>query len=267
MPTASSRPVRRRLDPRDVQVPDVRITAAWNEDEWHLLVESMRARGQLFPIRCMQIGDQVVLVDGLNRLRAAIELQWRQIDAEVVTGTEEDLMAENLISGVLKGKSRPSEELKMVAYMTNVQGSDSDAIRARTGWTRERIERLQVVAGANPDVVAAVDDGTLPLGHAYEMARYLTHDEQGRLLPMCRQFRWKVGYLREIVADTVAARPTGDTPAATAPLPFRPQPVATCTYCGGQYPPGALSAATHCQSCAADLYEIQRQRRLAGAAE
>lgn len=258
---------RRRLDPRTVQVPDTRITADWKEDEWELLLESMRTNGQLFPIRCLQIGDQVVLVDGLNRLRAAIELKWRLIDADVVEGDETRLMVENLISGVLKGKARPSEELKVVAYMTAELGMDSDAIRAKSGWSRERIERLQWVARANPDVVRAVDAGDLGLGHAYEMARYLTHDEQGRLLPMCLQFRWRLDHLRELVADTVAARPTDGAADAPATLPFRPQAVATCTYCGGQYPPGQLSAATHCQSCAADLYEIQRHRHLAGAAE
>ncbi|MFY8047909.1 MAG: ParB N-terminal domain-containing protein [Erythrobacter sp.] len=94
-----SEPMRERLFVENVTVPAERLRGV-NEDAVARLADSFLRLGQRLPISVRMDGDDVVLVAGLHRLRAAQSLGWDQIDAVHCDGDETDArlweIAENL---------------------------------------------------------------------------------------------------------------------------------------------------------------------------
>ena len=253
----------RRVAPSTIQVPEVRVTASWDEEHLSMFKESIQTLGQLEPILCVEQGEQLILVDGLHRLQEAIARGDSRVDVVSIPGSLQDVLLQNLVTNRLRGKTKTSEMVAVIAALSEEFGMDSDAIREKTGLSRDYIERLQWVSQAIPEVRGALDDDQIGVGHAYEIARYLTPDEQFRMLQLLLQYRWKVADLREYVQLTIHSRHPEDLeapPAAVRPLIH----LASCHYCHTAMGPQHLVSMPTCPSCSGLLLQmVQETERLA----
>lgn len=247
------------VDPRSILIPEVRITNAMDPELSAMLAESLRVMGQTAPIVCVRTKEGLVLVDGLHRLNEAIAQGWPTIQAAVQDGELSDVLLRNLAMSHLVGKPKAGDLVRVIRELTSESGLDSDAIAARTGMSRQRIEELWTIAETDPEILAGLDDGYLTVGHAYALARVRDPEVRLRIFDQQRALRWTVQQLRDhIKAVEAIAR----SPAAVQPIPPPQQTVhINCHFCGSTEAAHKVQHLPLCESCIGDMAALVRQAR------
>lgn len=258
----------RSVDPSTIGVPETRVTAEWDEEKLEMFRASIDSAGQLEPILCIEKDGQLVLVDGLHRLMEAIRRGDKRVSVAVNTGEDVDVLTQNIVTNQLRGRAKASEIVAVVKVLIEEHGMDSDAIRDKTGLSRDYLERLMWIAGASADIRAALDEELIGVGAAYEMSRRLVDDEQERMLNLQIQYRWPLADLRHMIdlVEENRASPGEEPPTDGAPAPLAPAPerlLATCAYCSDRLEPRQLVSRPMCPSCAGLIHTVlAEQRRL-----
>jgi len=62
----------RKVDPKSIKVPEVRVTAQFDEDLYEQFKSSIKEVGQITPPICYEVDRELILCDGLHRLQEAI---------------------------------------------------------------------------------------------------------------------------------------------------------------------------------------------------
>ncbi len=136
----------RRVDPKTIKVPEVRVTAQFDEETLAMFRSSVREMGIQAPIICCQVEEELVLVDGLHRLTEAINNNLPRIDVAVTEGGMVDVLTKNLFLDHMRGKTPASEMVKVIGALWKEYNLDSEAIAAKTGMTRDYVEKLQLIS-------------------------------------------------------------------------------------------------------------------------
>lgn len=243
----------RKVDPRKIRVPEVRVTARMDEDTARQFEESVKAVGIDEPIKCYDVEGELWLSDGLHRLQQALKLSLPLVDVSVREGTMEDVLCNNLMSGHLRGEHPVSEMVKSIELLWKKYGLDSDAIVKKTGLTREYVENLMLVSELTPLCRAALDDRRIKIGHAVALTSLRDPVAQETALNLCVQYSWKVADLKEYIKllKEVSQVPA---PAPVQTEPARPV-MLRCEFCGGEYPPRQVTAPNICITCSATMHE------------
>jgi len=241
----------RKIDPRKIVVPEVRVTSRFDPETLVMLKDSIKAEGLIAPIICCQVEEKFVLVDGLHRLQEAITQQLPIIDVAVTEGTMIDVLTRNLFMDHIRGKHPVSEMVQVIESLTKDYGLDSDAIAKKTGMTREYVENLQLISRLTPMIRAAIDDGSLKVTPALELTRLKSPEAQEEYFLLYRQFRWNTQTLHEYISERLAILETPPPPMSPAPPPA--PHTAECVYCHGQFDLSQLSNPTTCIGCFTDM--------------
>lgn len=161
------------------------------------LAASLKARGQLQPIRCRYeaSSDRWVIIAGERRYRAAMMAGLSSLIVIEAKGdlTPDDVLEDQIVENLLRDDLKPIE-----------QAQAFKALIERRGWTyRQLSERLSVSTGSisralalltlPEDVQRLVEDETIPASAASELARV---DDPGKR--------------REIVEEIASGRMTRD---------------------------------------------------------
>lgn len=194
----------KKIDPQRVKVPEVRVTAAYDEDLQKLLHDSLEAMGQVQPIVVTQSGEDYIVVDGLHRLQEAISKGATQIDAVVYEGDAKDALLKNLVLNRVRGKTKASEMVNVIASLFNDYEMDIDGLRDKTGLSRDYIEKLLKISLASPSVREALDQEVIGVGHAYEISRLPSHIAQDEVMAKYQVWRWTVKELRDQVDQVLS---------------------------------------------------------------
>lgn len=237
----------RKIDPTKVMIPDVRVTARFDQESLEQFKESVKTTGIDEPIKCYEVDGQLILSDGLHRLQQALALKMEHIDAYVRPGTMEEVLCNNLMSGHLRGKHPVSEMVKVIGSLWKEYQWDSEKIAAKTGLTRDYVERLQLISELTPMCQEALDQQLIKIGHANELTRLKDPVKQETVLHQIITFQLTVQSTKELVTEVlrIVDTPPGQAPPLPPPAPVKIR----CAYCGQDYELGQVANPNTCQQC------------------
>jgi ParB family chromosome partitioning protein len=182
---------RRRLDAACVIQVD-RIAADPNQprtefdpDALARLAESLKARGQLQPIRVRWDEEASLyrVVVGERRWRAAQLAGLETLACVVVTGrpTQEDLLEDQLIENCLREDLRPIEEARAFKALLESRGLSQRQLADRLQVGQGTISKALALLGLPDEIQRSVDAGEIGPDAAYQLSKVTDPTEQGEL--------------------------------------------------------------------------------------
>lgn len=255
----------RRVKPDSIQVPEVRVTARFDDEMWEQFRSSIKEVGAIAPIICIENEQGLFLVDGLHRLVEAKKNGEQLIDVAVMPGDEVDVLTKNLFLDHLRGKPPVSEMIKVIKVLTEEYHLDSEAIGHKTGLTRGRIEQLQELSQLTPFILEELDEGRLTIGKAHILTKIKdpvtqeTVARQAMLYP-----RWTIFELEEYVDGVLgiqAAKAARPPEAPAEAYMFK------CDFCGGEYEAREIANPRVCINCSSEFHSAIIQARREAEAE
>jgi len=244
-----------------VVVPEVRVTAFYDEETLQLLKRSLNTAGTINPIIVVETDKGFEVVDGLHRWEEARNRGEKTIDAVVYQGGPEESLMLNLILNKLRGKTRASEMVQVIGKLYHDHGMDSEAIQERTGLTRDYIERLMKISEAAPSVLEALDAERIGVGHAYQISRLPSVIQQDEVMAKYQVWRFTVQELKEQVdgvlreMELLQSQPVAPPPQE----PARPRQY-FCEGCREEQELKDLRPVMLCPECFTQVWRIGRAR-------
>jgi ParB-like chromosome segregation protein Spo0J len=249
----------RKVNPGQIQVPEVRVTARFDEETWRQFQASMTEVGAIAPVICCEVDGQLVLVDGLHRLIEAQRNKRDEIDVVVIPGDMIDVLTKNIFLDHLRGKTPVSEMVKVIETLNKEYGLGSEDIAAKTGMMRDYVERLLKVSELTPYCREALDQERIKVGHAVELARIKDPVRQETVLGQLELYHWPVKELHEYIdgLEAILARPP-TPPGGGAPPPSIK---IKCFYCRDDKDPAELAFPPTCRECSSMMIQAIAQAR------
>ncbi len=254
----------RTVDPKSIKVPEIRVRARFDEEGLKLFQDTIKAIGQITPIICFEVGEDLVLSDGGHRLAEAIANGESGIKVVVLPGDMIDVMTKNIMLDHARGKTPVSDMVMVIRSLTQDYNLDSDQISEKTGMPRAYIEKLWKIAEASPVVQQALDEGWLGVGAAFEISRLPYAIQQEEMIAKQQVYRFKVPDIKELVDLTLVN--LKEMAEAGPPTPVRePQPVAKyhCEGCKTEVEPSYLRPVMLCPNCFGDVWKLAKSRETA----
>jgi len=251
----------RYLNPKEIKIPDVRVTSYFDEEVRGLFQHSVRELGIQEPILVAREDTTWILIDGRNRLEEALLNGLNQIPCAVVEASLSEVLLKNLTLNTLRGRVKPTEMLKVLNTLYSEYKNQIEEISSRSGLRRDHVEKLLSIAKCTDRVIAALDESLISVSHAYELSQVGEPEVQERLLGQCLQYRLNVRDLRDIVQETKriltqkrAERAEGKP---RAPIEI---PTAVCELCEQQWPLKRVAGVNVCVGCYGIAQEAVRQK-------
>ena len=251
----------RKINPHEIVVPEVRVTAQFDEDLYQQFQESIKSVGQITPPICYEVGEELVLCDGLHRVQEAISLGESAISVVVIPGDMVDVLTKNIFLDHLRGKTPASQMVKVIKTLYQVYNLDPDQIKEKTGLTRDYTEKLIKISLASPSVQEALEQGVIGVGHAFELSRLPYAIQQEELIAKHQVYRFPIKDLREFV-DTTLREMQNIAEAGPATVVTGPRPVATyhCEGCKDEIEPRYLRPVMLCPDCFGEVWRLGKAR-------
>lgn len=252
------------IDPKLLQVPDVRITSTWEPEMLKMFRDSIGAEGIQNPLIVVKENGNLWIVDGLHRRDEALLKGISTVPCIVTDGSMRKVMTKNLYMNRLRGGIKASEMIEVIKWLYTHEGMNSDAIKRETGLNRDYIEKLLATGKAVPEVLEALDKEEIGVGHAYEISRIIEKDVQLRLLAQIFQYRLTVKDLKTVVDDTIELLTSrANAPQGQEQPPPIQIPKIRCHACEEEYPLKKVSGVNLCVHCYGILIDEIRKRRKA----
>ena len=249
----------RNVRPQDIEVPEVRVTAHWEQDLYQMFRESMKEVGMIEPPICMELDGRLTLVDGFHRLEVAIAQGQKLIPVVVVEGSPDDLYFYNLAQSRLRGKVKASDMVQVIFHLWKERGIDIEEIRRRTGFSQDYVEKLLTIGEASPEVRQALDEEEIGVGVAYAISRCQDMDLQVNVLAQWRLFRWTVAETEDFIRQVYRAKAEAEAVRPVAPAPV--VRTAPCYFCGEEHDLRHLANPTTCPTCSGLLHAMVREEK------
>lgn len=235
------------VKPEDIIIPEIRVTARFDEETWEQFRSSMQGIGAIAPIICIKNEKGLFLVDGLHRLVEAKKNGEKLIKVAAIPGDEADVFTKNLFLDHLRGTPPVTDQIKVIDHLVTELHLDSEQIAEKTGLTRDHIEKLQRLSQLTPLCLAALDDGRIGVGQAYELTRIKDPITQEAVLHQVVLYRWKVADLKEYITDVlkIQAEQAAPPPPGQAPQVY----LIECFYCHQKFEVTQIANPHTCREC------------------
>ncbi len=237
----------RRVKPDTIKIPEVRVTARFDEETWQQFQASIKEVGAIAPIICCMVNEDLVLVDGLHRLVEAQKSGAGHIDVAVIPGDMVDVLTKNIFLDHLRGKTPPSEMVNVIEALWKEFNLDSEQIAAKTGMTRDYVEKLQLISELTPACREALDQGKIGIGHAAALTKIKNPVTQEMVLRQLELYHWSVKELEEHVKEVIKL--VDYKAERKAELEARPPVRVKCFYCGEEHDPAEVACPITCRYC------------------
>jgi ParB/RepB/Spo0J family partition protein len=246
----SQKPKIQNIDPRDIGIPAVRIDSAFEEDILAMFADDIKKTGIEQPLLVAKSEGKLWVIDGRHRLEQALLNGFPTVPCMVRDMDLKSLQLRNLASNRLRGKTKLSEEIKVVGDLYDTYHATIEEIVDKTGMRRDRLETMILISQAHPDILRALDEDLISFGHATQIIRFKEREHQAKMLQTCKQYHPKVADLKGWVDESLVAIDEVKTrKAAAGPPPPPGVPSATCTCCQEAFPLPQLTAPTLCRGC------------------
>lgn len=256
-----------KIKPSKIKVPELRVTAKFDEETRQVLRDSIKEVGIIAPIIVQEIDGEIVLVDGLHRIEDAIASGDGPVDVAILDGDMVDLLCRNLFLDHARGKTPISDMVKVIGGLATEYGVDPDEIKKRTGLNRDYIERLIKISKAAPAVQEALDDGIIGVGIAFELSRLPYPAQQEEIIAKQQVYRFAVKDIKDLVDNTLREMKLLAEKPTEAPEPAdRPAPVYHCEGCQEEIEARHLRAAMVCPNCFGEVFRLAQVRKAKDAA-
>jgi len=249
----------RRVNPDTIKVPEVRVTARFDDETWEQFQASIKEMGAIAPVICCMVDEELVLVDGLHRLVEAQRSGIGNIDVAVIPGDMVDVLTKNIFLDHLRGKTPPSEMVNVIEALWKEYKLDSEQIATKTGMTRDYVEKLQLISELTPLCREALDQGKIGVGQASSLTRIKDPVTQEMVLGNLAIHHWKGKELEEYITEVLglmAFKEEREVEKAAAP----PAKV-RCVYCGDAYAPSEVVTPVTCRTCSGIMFASIAQAR------
>lgn len=243
----------RKVDPKSIMVPEVRVTARFDEEKLAMFRESIKTTGQVAPIICVVVDGVLVLVDGQHRLNEAIANKVPTVDVVVTDGDMVDVLTKNIFVDHLRGKTPVSEMRKVIEALFKEYNIGIEDIVKKTGLTQDYVEKLLLISELTPMCLEALDQERIGVGHASALTKVKDPARQEMILNQLMTYHWTVKALEEYIkeVETLVANKV-EPPPVTGP---QVSPTVRCRFCGNEYDPAQVASVIVCQSCSGIMYE------------
>lgn len=251
----------RNVDPHSIKVPDVRVTAQFDEELYQQFKDSIATVGSITPPICYEVEKELVLCDGLHRLQEAIANGDSSIPVVVIPGDMVDVLTKNIFLDHLRGKTLVSQMVTVIKTLYQEYNLDSDQIKEKTGLTRDYIEKLIKVSQLDPMTLKVFEDGKIGIGMALELARLPFPLQREAVLAKTTVIAEpKVKDFKEFVDATLREMELLKTQPPTLPGEQRPPPVYHCEGCKDEVAPRYLRPVMLCPNCFGDVWRLSKAR-------
>ena len=249
----------RKVKPSEIKVPEVRVTAQFDEELLQQFKDSIKAVGQITPPICYEIEGQLVLCDGLHRLQEAMTNGQSSVDVVVIPGDMVDVLTKNIFLDHLRGKTPVSQMVKVIKTLYQDYNLDPDKIKEKTGLARDYIEKLIRISQASPVVQDALDQGIIGVGHAFELSRLPYAIQQDEIIAKHQVWRFAVKELHEQV-DNVLREMKVMAEAGPPEVVTGPRAIAVyhCEGCKGEIEPRYLRPVMLCPECFGEVWRLAK---------
>jgi len=238
------------VDPKELKVPEVRITSAFDEDVYKMFSADIEKVGIEQPLLVAKSGADLWVIDGKNRRDQALLQGLPTVPCLIREMSLKDLQLRNLVTNRLRGRTKVTEEMAVVKDLYKNHAVTIEEIVDKTGMSRERVEDLLVISNVDLEVFEALDQDRIKLCHARQLARLTARDSQLRMLYQVLQFRMPCGTLKEAIDEAlrmIAEREKGPGKEQYVAPPA--DPVVECQICHEKYPPRQIASLLLCQAC------------------
>jgi len=227
----------KRIDPHNIVVPKLRMTARWDAELYELFKASIADSGIDKPICVVYDGEQYILWDGKHRLDEALMNGINPVECLVVEGTMKDVKLRNIKSQVLQGGKKASELIALVGSLQKDDGMTLAEIQKETGLSEDYVSRALKITSAIPEVLEMLDEERISIEHAFQISRVIDRDAQLRLLGLVKRFDIKAKEMSAIADETNERLiEKGKAQAQQRPPSPIPIPVVECALCEQKFP-------------------------------
>lgn len=157
----------------------------FDPDALELLAASLKARGQLQPIRVRwdDAADRYIVIVGERRYRAAKLAGLESIACVVATGgaTVEDLLEDQLVENALRQDLKPVEQARAYRTLLSARGLTHRQLADRLQIGHASIARALALLDLPEPIQAEVEAGSIAPNTAYELSKVSDPDEQAEL--------------------------------------------------------------------------------------
>lgn len=241
-----------RIPIAQIEVPAVRVTQDYSEETQEILKGTAKRLGILTPIILTKSGESYQLVDGLHRLEQARNNNETEVDAVIYEGDPAENLTLNLVLNAVKGKTRASEMVGVIEELTKNHGLDSEQIAARTGLSRDYIEKLWKISQGAPSVREALDRELIGVGQAWEICRLPDRAQQDYVVSMQGIWKLPIRDLRAMIDQTLKMMAEPRAPAAP-PVVVTPT-LPKCDGCHKETEGKYLRPIVICPNCYGKVY-------------
>jgi len=146
------------------------------------LSASIAAHGVLQPVLVSRSDSGWVLIAGERRLRAAEMAGLDRVPVVVRNTNEREQLALALVENMQRADLNALEEATAFRQLMDEFGLTQEEVAARVGRSRPAVANTLRLLEVDPEVQAAVRDGTISEGHARALAGLADHAGQRELL-------------------------------------------------------------------------------------
>src|SRR5208337_797865 len=260
------KPKIQNLDPKTLEIPAVRIDSAFDQDILEMFADDVKKAGIEQALIVGKSDGHLWVIDGRHRLEPALLNGFPSVPCIVRDMDLKQIQIRNLVSNRLRGKTKLSEEIKVIGDLYKVHGATIDEIVDKTGIRRERLETMILITQAHPEILDALDDEKISFAAATELIRFKDQRHQHSMLMSCIQYHPKAADLRTWITESIKQiEEQGKATAAAAPTGPPVMPTAPCACCQAEFPVRQLAAIPLCRSCHSLLIqaydEVQKLER------
>lgn len=250
------------LDPHLLEIPEVRITSEFEEGILEMFGDDIKKEGIEQPLLIAEFEGKHWVIDGKHRRDEALLQGLRKVPCIVREMDLKALQMRNLMSNRLRGKTKVSEEIKVVKDLFETHNVSIEELCEKTGMRRERIEELLIVSKTHHSVQEALEEEKLPLCAASQLARIKDQDAQERMLALVIQYRLKCKDVRDAVEDTIRLMAVRDDTPLPPEVPLsRPEFTISCHFCREETKIEDITSVSICKYCYANIIQIVQTAR------
>lgn len=158
------------------------------------LAESMKTVGLIQAITVMSVGDKYEIISGERRYRAASHLKWKEISANVIIATDEQVLEIQLIENLQREDVSPIDEA--AAFKSLLKKEKIDWLAAKIHKSKKYIADRLKLNDLTDEGKKYLSQSKLPLSHAVMISK-LPQKEQEAAIKYVMQYDYNAPVVGE----------------------------------------------------------------------